>query len=168
MNKESAKIKINQLISELQQHNYNYYVLSASTISDYDFDIMLKELEKLESDFPDLIRPDSPTLRVGGEPTKNFITVVHNYPMLSLSNTYSEEEIKDFDTRVRKITGDDVEYVCELKYDGLSIGLTYKNGILVQAVTRGDGVQGDDVTNNVRTIKSIPLKLRGNYPRTSK
>ena len=164
MNKESAKIKINQLISELQQHNYNYYVLSASTISDYDFDIMLKELEKLESDFPDLIRPDSPTLRVGGEPTKNFITVVHNYPMLSLSNTYSEEEIKDFDTRVRKITGDDVEYVCELKYDGLSIGLTYKNGILVQAVTRGDGVQGDDVTNNVRTIKSIPLKLRGNYP----
>ena len=126
--------------------------------------MMLKELEKLESGFPVLVRPDSPTLRVGGEPIKSFETVVHQYPMLSLSNTYSEAEIQDFDTRVRKVTGDNVEYVCELKYDGLSIGLIYKNGILNQAVTRGDGVQGDDVTNNVRTIKSIPLKLRGNYP----
>jgi len=164
MNKESAKIKIDQLVDILQQHNYNYYVLSTPTISDYDFDIMLKELEKLEANFPDLIRPDSPTLRVGGEPTKNFTTVIHSYPMLSLSNTYSEAEIEDFDTRVRKVTGDDVEYVCELKYDGLSIGLTYKDGVLHQAVTRGDGIQGDDVTNNVRTIKSIPLKLHGNYP----
>ena len=164
MNKEVASTKIEQLVNEIQQHNYNYYVLSTPTIEDYDFDLMLKELEKLEVEFPDLVRPDSPTLRVGGAPTKNFNTVVHKYPMLSLANTYSEAELQDFDTRVRKVTGDDVEYVCELKYDGLSIGLTYKNGILDQAVTRGDGIQGDDVTNNVRTIKSIPLKLYGDYP----
>ena len=164
MNKENAKIKIDELVDILQKHNYNYYVLSSPSISDFDFDILLKELEKLEDEFPQLVRTDSPTLRVGGEPTKNFKTVTHKYPMLSLSNTYSEEEISDFDARVRKVTGDDVEYVCELKYDGLSIGLTYVDGILVQAVTRGDGVQGDDVTNNVRTIKSIPLKLHGNHP----
>ena len=164
MNKEGAKNKIDQLVSELQQHNHSYYVLSTPTISDYDFDVMLKELEQLEKEFPDLIRPDSPTLRVGGEPTKNFTTVVHKYPMLSLSNTYSESEIQDFDTRVRKVTGDNVKYVCELKFDGLSIGLIYKNGILAQAVTRGDGIQGDDVTNNIRTINSIPLKLHDNYP----
>ncbi len=164
MIREEAKIKIDELVELLQKHNYNYYVLSNPTISDYDFDILLKELEQLESQFPEFLRPDSPSLRVGGEPSKNFETVVHKYPMLSLSNTYSEEEITDFDTRVRKVTGDDVEYVCELKYDGLSIGLTYINGILEQAVTRGDGVQGDDVTNNVRTIKSIPLKLHGDFP----
>lgn len=164
MNTESAKTKISELVNAIQQHNHNYYVLSAPTISDYDFDMMLKELERLEADFPELTRPDSPTLRVGGEPTKNFLTVVHSYPMLSLSNTYSEAEINDFDIRVRKVTGDNVEYVCELKYDGLSIGLIYKNGILHQAVTRGDGIRGDDVTNNARTIKSIPLKLRGEYP----
>lgn len=164
MNKEDAKTKIDQLVNELQQHNYSYYILSTPTINDYDFDILLKELGQLEKDFPDLIRPDSPTLRVGGEPTKNFASVIHKFPMLSLSNTYSETEIKDFDSRVRKVTGDNVEYVCELKFDGLSIGLIYKNGILKQAVTRGDGIQGDDVTNNVRTINSIPLKLQGNYP----
>lgn len=164
MNKEDAKTKIDQLVNELQQHNYSYYVLSTPTINDYDFDILLKELGQLEKDFPDLIRPDSPTLRVGGEPIKNFASVIHKFPMLSLSNTYSETEIKDFDSRVRKVTGDKVEYVCELKFDGLSIGLIYKNGILKQAVTRGDGIQGDDVTNNVRTINSIPLKLQGNYP----
>ncbi|MAE07249.1 MAG: DNA ligase (NAD(+)) LigA [Bacteroidetes bacterium] len=164
MNKEGAKIKIDQLVSELQKHDHSYYVLSTPTISDYDFDIMLKELEQLEKDFPDLIRSDSPTLRVGGEPTKNFATVTHKYPMLSLSNTYSESEIQDFDARVRKVTGDKVKYVCELKFDGLSIGLIYKNGVLKQAVTRGDGIQGDDVTNNVRTIKSIPLKLQNHYP----
>lgn len=164
MNKEAAKIKIDQLVDELQKHNHNYYVLSSPVISDYDFDLMLKELEQLEKEFPDLIRSDSPTMRVGGETTKNFATVVHKYPMLSLSNTYSESEILDFDTRVRKITGDNVQYVCELKFDGLSIGLSYKKGVLVQAVTRGDGIQGDNVTNNVRTIQSIPLKLRNNYP----
>ena len=164
MNIKEAKIKIDNLVDAIQQHNYNYYVLSNPTIGDYDFDIMLKELEQLEASFPQFLRPDSPTLRVGGEPTKSFVSVVHNYPMLSLSNTYSQSEIEDFDTRVRKIIGDNVEYVCELKYDGLSIGLIYKNGVLSQAVTRGDGAQGDDVTNNVRTIKSIPLKLRGEYP----
>ncbi|NQU35052.1 MAG: NAD-dependent DNA ligase LigA [Bacteroidetes bacterium] len=164
MNKENAKIKIDELVDILQKHNYNYYVLSNPAISDYDFDLLLKELEKFEDEFPELVRPDSPTLRVGGEPTKNFKTVAHKYSMLSLSNTYSEEEISDFDARVRKVIGDDVEYVCELKYDGLSIGLTYVDGILVQAVTRGDGVHGDDVTNNVRTIKSIPLKLHGKPP----
>lgn len=164
MNKEGAKIKIDKLVNELQRHNHSYYVLSAPTISDYDFDMLLKELEQLEKDFPELVRPDSPTLRVGGEPTKNFDTVIHEYPMLSLSNTYSESEIQDFDKRVRKVTGDNVKYVCELKFDGLSIGLIYKNGILKQAVTRGDGIQGDDVSNNVRTIKSIPLKLHDHYP----
>ncbi len=164
MNKNSAKLKIDELVESLQKHNHNYYVLSNPTISDYDFDILLKELEQLELDFPEYIRLDSPTLRVGGETTKNFDTVVHSYPMLSLSNTYSEEEIIDFDSRVKKITGDDVEYVCELKYDGLSIGLIYNDGILTQAVTRGDGVRGDDVTNNIRTIKSIPLKIHGNPP----
>ena len=164
MNTQEAKIKIGDLVDAIQQHNHNYYVLSNPTIGDYDFDIMLKELEQLEKSYPELVRLDSPTLRVGGEPTKNFTTVVHNYPMLSLSNTYSESEIEEFDARVRKIIGDNVEYVCELKYDGLSIGLVYNNGILSQAVTRGDGVQGDDVTNNVRTIKSIPLKLHGEYP----
>ncbi len=164
MNKEIIKETIDKLVEELQQHNYNYYVLSNPTISDYEFDNKLKDLEKLELENPEFKRPDSPTVRVGGEPTKDFKTVMHKFPMLSLSNTYSKEEIEDFDTRVRKVTGDDVEYVCELKYDGLSIGLTYKNGILSQAVTRGDGVQGDDVTNNIKTIKSIPLRINKPYP----
>ncbi len=164
MNKEIIKETIDKLVEELQQHNYNYYVLSNPTISDYEFDNKLKDLEKLELENPEFKRPDSPTVRVGGEPTKDFKTVTHKFPMLSLSNTYSKEEIEDFDTRVRKVTGDDVEYVCELKYDGLSIGLTYKNGILSQAVTRGDGVQGDDVTNNIKTIKSIPLRINKPYP----
>lgn len=159
-----AKLKIEELSHELQLHNHNYYVLSSPTISDYDFDIKLKELEKLEKEFPQFKLPDSPTQRVGGEPTKDFITVSHKYPMLSLSNSYSQQEIRDFDKRVRKIIGDDLEYVCELKYDGVAIGLTYVNGFLTQAVTRGDGQQGDDVTNNVKTIRSIPLKLKGNYP----
>ncbi len=164
MNKENARKRIDKLVSDIQKHNHNYYVLSNPVISDYDFDMLLKELEKLEAAFPDLVRPDSPTLRVGGEPTKYFDTIEHKHPMLSLSNTYTFDEILDFDKRVRKVTGDDVQYVCELKYDGLSIGLIYENGILKHAVTRGDGIRGDDVTNNVRTIKSIPLKLVGNYP----
>lgn len=165
MEKSDAKLKIEKLSHELQTHNYNYYVLSSPTITDFDFDIKLKELESLENQFPDLKQPDSPTQRVGGEPTKDFVTVVHKYPMLSLSNSYSEQEIRDFDKRVRKLIGDKLEYVCELKYDGVAIGLTYVNGILKQAVTRGDGVQGDDVTNNVKTIRSIPLSLRGNFPK---
>lgn len=164
MEKRDAKLKIEELSHELQLHNHNYYVLSSPTITDFDFDIKLKELDSLENHFPELKLPDSPTQRVGGEPTKDFVTVVHKYPMLSLSNSYSEEEIRDFDKRVRKLIGNEIEYVCELKYDGVAIGLTYINGILNQAVTRGDGVQGDDVTNNVKTIRSIPLSLRGNYP----
>ncbi len=164
MKKEEAKKRIDQLCNLLQEHNYNYYILAQPTISDYDFDQLMKELERLEAEFPEFIRPDSPAKRVGGEPTKEFPSVRHKYPMLSLSNSYSLEEIKAFDARVQKLVGSDVEYVCELKYDGLSISLTYENGLLVQAVTRGDGVQGDDVTNNVKTIRSIPLRLRGDFP----
>ncbi len=165
MTKDEATNRIKELTRILQQHNYNYYVLSQPTVSDYDFDILLKELERLEGRFPALKLPDSPSQRVGGETAKEFTSVKHKYPMLSLSNSYSESEIADFDKRVRKLLGDvEIEYVCELKYDGVAIGLTYKNGLLVQAVTRGDGVQGDDVTANVKTIKSIPLRLRRDYP----
>ncbi|RLD48876.1 MAG: hypothetical protein DRI88_02035, partial [Bacteroidetes bacterium] len=164
MNKENAKKRIEELTEKLREHNYKYYVLSAPEISDYEFDIMLKELEQLEETYPEFKYPDSPTQRVGGEPTKEFKTVTHKYPMLSLGNSYSEEEIKEFDARVRKLVNGEVEYTCEHKYDGVAIGLTYINGRLTAAVTRGDGVQGDDVTNNVKTIKSIPLRLRGDYP----
>ncbi|RLD89742.1 MAG: DNA ligase (NAD(+)) LigA [Bacteroidetes bacterium] len=164
MKEQEAKTRIGQLTRELQQHNYNYYVLAKPTISDYDFDQLLKELETLEKQFPQFRLSDSPTLRVGGDITKEFKTVKHRYPMMSLSNSYSEEEIREFINRVTKAVGNNVEFVCELKYDGVAISLTYKNGILVQAVTRGDGVQGDDVTNNIKTIKTIPLRLQGNYP----
>jgi len=164
MTKEEAKIRIDQLCEELQEHNYRYYVLAQPSISDFEFDQKLKELETLEAAYPEFVRPDSPTSRVGGEPTKDFPTVKHKYPMLSLSNSYSLEEIREFDARVHKAVEQEVEYVCELKYDGLAISLTYINGILTQAVTRGDGVQGDDVTNNVKTIRSIPLRLRGDFP----
>lgn len=164
MNKLEIKARIEQLSEELNRHNYNYYVLSSPTISDYEFDQLLKELEQLEKENPEFASPDSPIRRIGGQPTKEFKTVVHKYPMMSLSNSYSEEEIREFDTRIRKTIGDQVEYVCELKFDGVAIGLTYKNGRLKQAVTRGDGIQGDDVTNNVVTIRSIPLKLHGHYP----
>jgi DNA ligase (NAD+) len=164
MNKEEAKIKIGKLSEEIEKHNYNYYVLSNPVISDYDFDLLLDELIDLEKQFPDLIKPDSPTQRVGGEITKEFKQVTHKYPMLSLSNTYSEEEVRDFEKRVNKIISEKVEYVCELKYDGVAICLIYKNGLLTQAVTRGDGVQGDDVIANVKTIRSIPIKLHGDFP----
>jgi DNA ligase (NAD+) len=164
MNKEEAKKRIDKLSSILREHNYKYYVLSAPDISDFEFDILLKELESLEAAFPDFKLPDSPTQRVGGEPTKEFKTVTHKYPMLSLSNSYSETEIKEFDARIRKIIDGEIEYTCEHKYDGVAIGITYINGLLTTAVTRGDGTQGDDVTNNVKTIKSIPLRLRGDYP----
>lgn len=164
MTDSEAKKRIETLTSELQQHNYNYYVLSNPTISDFEFDKLLKELERLEKEYPQFALPDSPTRRVGGEPTKEFKTVTHKYPFLSLANTYSESEIRDFDNRVRKAVGNNVEYVCELKYDGVAIGLTYINGYLTQAVTRGDGTRGDEVTSNVKTIRSIPLKLRNSYP----
>jgi len=164
MDPVEAKQRIDQLCKELEDHNYYYYVLAQPKISDFDFDQLLKELEKLEAAFPEFVRPHSPTSRVGGKPTKDFPTVKHVHPMLSLSNSYSLEEIKEFDARVQKAVGHPVDYVCELKYDGLSISLTYEKGILVKAVTRGDGVQGDEVSNNVKTIRSIPLHLRGNYP----
>jgi DNA ligase (NAD+) len=168
MNELEAKIRIDQLTHQLQQHNYNYYILSQPTVSDFDFDQQLKELEALENQFPNLVHPDSPTRKVGGGITKEFVQVKHKYPMLSLGNTYSEQELQDFDERVRKGLGQEkVEYVVELKFDGLAISITYENGKLVRAVTRGDGVQGDDVTLNVKTIKTIPHQLPpGDYPDT--
>ncbi len=156
--------KIQELREELQQHNYSYYVLDKPQISDYDFDMKLKELQELEEKYPELDDPNSPTKRVGGAVTRNFETVVHDHRMYSLSNSYSKEELEEWETRIRKLVDGKVQYVCELKYDGASISLTYKNGILSRAVTRGDGFQGDDVTNNVRTIRSVPLKLKGDYP----
>ncbi len=166
MTASEAKNKIQELTQEINQHNYNYYVLSNPTISDYDFDMLLEQLIKLEHEFPELADENSPTKRVGGEVTKEFETVKHKYLMLSLGNSYSKEEIIDFETRIKKLVEDEIEYVCELKYDGVAIGITYVDGKLSRAVTRGDGTQGDDITTNVKTIKSIPLKLMGNnYPK---
>jgi DNA ligase (NAD+) len=162
MNREEILIKIKTLRNELEEHNYKYYVLAQSVISDFDFDMKLKALEKLEAEYPEFTDPNSPTQRVGNDLSNDFEQVEHKYAMLSLSNAYSESEITDFDTRIKKIINTDFEYVCELKFDGSSISLTYENGRLTRAVTRGDGVKGDDVTKNVRTIKSIPLQLRGN------
>jgi len=164
MNKEDIQARIRELSRLIEEHNYNYYVKSSPSITDYEFDILLKELEKLESDYPEFAVENSPTKRVGGDITKKFKTVVHEYPMLSLSNTYSEEEIIDWENRVFKLSDKAPTYVCELKYDGVAIGIRYENGELIQAVTRGDGSKGEDVTTNVRTIKTIPLKLRGDYP----
>ncbi len=172
MTKEQSKKRIAELSEEIEKHNYSYYVLDKPVISDYEFDMMLEELMNLERENPDLVSPESPSQRVGGTITKVFPSVKHKFPMLSLSNSYSLEEMKDFDERVKKgldlqsdLFGATVEYVCELKFDGLSIAITYENGILRQAVTRGDGVQGDDVTANVKTIRSLPLKLKsGKYP----
>jgi DNA ligase (NAD+) len=165
MKTEDAKSRIEALTKELSEHNYRYYVLSQPVISDYEFDQKLKELEKLEEQYPEFASPDSPTKRVGGEVTKTFRQVRHEYPMLSLGNTYSEQEVVDFIKRVDRVIDDDVEYVCELKYDGVAIGLRYRNGRLELGVTRGDGEKGDDVTANIRTIKSIPMQLRtSDYP----
>lgn len=173
MDKHTAEKRIQILSSEIENHNHNYYILDQPTISDYEFDKLLEELIALEKQFPEFLSPNSPSQRVGGTITKEFASVKHKYPMLSLSNSYSAEDMVDFDRRVREglghqandlFSGGDVNYVCELKFDGLSIGLTYKDGELLQAVTRGDGVQGDDVTTNVKTIKSVPLKLKGNHP----
>jgi len=162
---DDPKLRIKQLSDELNQHNYNYYVLDKPTISDFEFDTLLQELILLENAYPDCVLPDSPTKRVGGEVTKNFKTVEHRYPMLSLGNTYSFEDLRDFDERIKKLVTRDFSYICELKYDGVAIGLRYENGLLTQAVTRGDGIKGDDVTNNVKTIQTVPLKLEGdNFP----
>lgn len=164
MNSEEAKAKIQELTATLKTHNYKYYVLAEPEISDLEFDRLLKELEYLEQQFPQWAQEDSPTRQVGGGLTSEFTTVPHKRRMMSLGNTYSEEELREFDSRVRKVSGDEVEYVCELKIDGLAISLFYEDGKLVQAVTRGDGVQGDDVTQNVRTIRSVTQQLHGNYP----
>lgn len=161
-----AKLKIDQLRTELHEHNYNYYVLDQPVISDYEFDMKLKELQELEMANPEFHDPNSPTMRVGGEVTKNFKTVVHDFPMYSLSNSYSKEDLDEWQTRIQKIIESPLEFTCELKYDGASISLTYENGEFLRAVTRGDGTQGDEVTNNVKTIKSVPLKLKGeDYPK---
>jgi DNA ligase (NAD+) len=165
MTGSEAKDRMAILVKALRQHNHNYYVLSNPTISDYEFDTLLKELQELEEKFPEHADPLSPTKRVGGDITKNFPTVVHKYRMLSLSNSYSKEEIIDFENRIKKLIEQDVEYVCELKYDGVAIGLTYVNGKLDKAVTRGDGEKGELITPNVMTIRSIPIQLpEGDYP----
>lgn len=166
MNREQALLEMKALGDRIRQHDYDYYVRALPTVSDYEYDQLMKKLEALEAQFPDDVLPDSPTRRVSGEPTKNFPVVKHRQPMLSLSNTYNEEEIRDFDRRVRSLLVDDIvfEYVCELKIDGVAISLIYENGLLQRAVTRGDGEQGDEVTNNVKTIRSIPLKLPENSP----
>lgn len=162
---DSIKDKIEKISKTLEEHNYNYYVLSNPTISDFEFDKLLEELIALEKEYPQYLLPNSPSQRVGGTITKEFKNVKHKYPMLSLGNTYNEDELRDFDERIKKAGVNDFEYVCELKYDGVSISLTYVDGLLTQAVTRGDGERGDDITANVKTIGSIPLKLRGkNYP----
>ena len=156
--------KIESLRDELNQHNYNYYVLDNATISDFDFDKKLKELEKLEIENPQFFDANSPTQRVGGEITKNFDTVVHKNRMYSLDNSYSKDDLLDWEKRIQKMLGtDEIEYTCELKYDGASINLTFENGKFVKAVTRGDGFQGDEVTANIRTIKSIPLVINSDF-----
>lgn len=158
------KQQIETLRDELRQHNYNYYVLDNPTISDFDFDVKLKQLQELEAKHPEFYDASSPTLRVGGEVTKNFETVVHEHRMYSLDNSYSKEDLLDWETRIKKQVDGEVQYTCELKYDGASISLTYENGQLTKAVTRGDGFQGDNVTTNIKTIKSVPLQLKGDFP----
>ncbi len=161
---EEFKIKIRKLRQEIDQHNYNYYILNQPTITDFEFDLLLLDLIALETKFPQFFDINSPTQRVGSDISREFQQVVHQYPMLSLSNSYSESEVIEFVQRVEKLSGEKPDYVCELKLDGTSISLTYQDGKLQSAVTRGDGEKGDDVTANVRTIRSIPLKLHGNYP----
>ncbi len=164
MNSNDAKSRIDVLIDQINTHNDNYYVNNNPTISDYDFDMLLEELQKLEIQFPEFAYDYSPTKRVGGDITKKFETVVHTFPMLSLSNSYSREEIIEWENRLKKLVDGELEYVCELKYDGVAIGIRYENGILTRAVTRGDGTQGENVTINVKTIRTVPLKLKGDFP----
>ncbi|MFN5443779.1 MAG: NAD-dependent DNA ligase LigA [Crocinitomicaceae bacterium] len=164
MEAQEAKLKIEKLTKELNHHNHLYYVESNPEISDYDFDMLLNDLIKLEKAFPQFASDLSPTKRVGGDITKKFSSVKHRFPMLSLANTYSREDIIDWENRIKKSIEAKIEYVCELKYDGVAIGIAYENGKIVRAVTRGDGTSGEDVTANVKTIKTIPLQLQGNYP----
>jgi DNA ligase (NAD+) len=160
MSLNTIKDTMDALVKELNQHTYNYYVLAMPTIADYEFDKKLETLIALEKKHPEFADPNSPSQKVGGDLTKNFVTVKHKWPMLSLGNTYNEQDLRDFDERIKKSIGDNFEYVCELKFDGLSISLTYENNRLVRAVTRGDGTQGDDVTTNVKTINTIPHHLK--------
>ncbi len=164
MDSNDAKKRIDELSDLLHKYNHEYYILDNPSISDYDFDMLLEELISLEKFYPDLMHHDSPSQRVGGTVTKNFPTVKHRYPMLSLGNTYSKGDLLNFDKRLQEFSNGEIEYVCELKYDGAAISLTYENGVLTKGVTRGDGVQGDEITANVKTIRSIPIKLHGDYP----
>jgi DNA ligase (NAD+) len=164
VNIEQAKSEILRLTKLINHHNHLYYVESRTEISDFEFDGLLRELQDLEAKFPEFAYSNSPTKRVGGDLTKKFETVSHRFPMLSLSNSYSEEEIIEWENRIKKLIDQDIEYVCELKYDGVAIGIRYENGELKQAVTRGDGEKGEDVTTNVRTIRTIPLSLRSDFP----
>ncbi|WP_396209706.1 NAD-dependent DNA ligase LigA [Flavobacterium sp.] len=161
----SVLAAITNLRTELNQHNYNYYVLDQPTISDFEFDQKLKQLQELELQYPEFFDENSPTQRVGGAITKNFTTVVHEHRMYSLDNSYSKEDLQDWEIRIQKMLGDvPLDYTCELKYDGASISITYENGRLLRAVTRGDGFQGDDVTHNIKTIKAVPIHLKGDFP----
>jgi DNA ligase (NAD+) len=164
MNPETTQEKIQKLADEIRKLNHAYYVDNESVVTDFEFDSMLKELQDLEQEFPELSDPNSPTKRVGGDITKKFKSVVHRFPMLSLSNTYSEEEIVEWETRIKKLVEGTIDYVCELKYDGVAIGIRYENGQLTQAVTRGDGTKGEEVSTNVKTIRTVPLQLNGNFP----
>lgn len=164
MNETQAQQEISRLTEQINHHNHLYYVESNPSISDFDFDMLLKQLQELEALFPQFASENSPTKRVGGDITKKFETVVHRFPMLSLANTYSEAEIVDWENRIKKLIEGPIEFVCELKYDGVAIGIRYENGQLTRAVTRGDGEKGEDVTANVRTIRSIPLSLKGDFP----
>lgn len=165
MDKKKARERIEHLQKKLNEHNYKYYVLAQPTISDFEYDSLMNELIELENKYPEFKDKNSPSQRVGSDINKEFVQVKHKFPMYSLANCYSKEELKDFETRIKKTINDSIEYVCELKYDGVAISITYNNGRLFQAITRGDGIQGDDVTENIKTIRSIPLQLQGyNYP----
>jgi DNA ligase (NAD+) len=165
MTPEQARTRIDELRNALHSHNYNYYVKSEPTISDFEYDLLIKELQSLETSFPEFDDENSPSRRVGSDLNREFESFAHRYPMLSLGNTYNKEELEEFDQRVRKAVGEDFSYFCELKYDGVAIALTYRNGKLERALTRGDGIRGDDVTHNIRTIRSVPLQLHGeHYP----
>jgi len=159
----TVKEQIEFLRLELHKHNYNYYVLDNPTISDYEFDSKLNQLKKIEDLHPEFYDSNSPTVRVGGEITKNFKTVIHNTPMYSLDNSYSIEDLYDWEKRIRKIIDGEIMFTCELKYDGASISLSYIDGKFVKAITRGDGIQGDDVTANIKTIPTVPLVLQGDH-----
>lgn len=164
MNSEAAQERIISLSNDIHNYNHLYYVENKSVISDYEFDLLLKELQDLEKRFPELQQVNSPTQRVGGDISKKFNTVTHQYPMLSLGNTYAEDEIVEWVNRIQKSISDPIEFVCELKYDGVAIGIRYEQGVLTRALTRGDGEAGEEVTQNVKTIRSIPLKLKGDFP----